>query len=187
MRIISGIYKGKIISVPKHFNSRPTTDFAKESLFNILNNTIDFSAIDVLDLFTGTGNISFEFLSRGCRHVTCVELSRKNVFHLRDLFSPAEIKAKVTILNHDALRFCKKGELQQDLIFADPPYDYPYTPELVQSILEAPSLKSSALIVIEHSGRIDFTGHANLYRTERYGEVHFSFFKSLLIDMNSRM
>jgi 16S rRNA (guanine(966)-N(2))-methyltransferase RsmD len=177
MRIISGIYKGKIISVPKHFNSRPTTDFAKESLFNILNNSIDFSAVDVLDLFTGTGNISYEFLSRGCCHVTCVELSKQNVYHLKELFSPAEIKAKVTILNHDALRFCKKGDLKQDLIFADPPYDYPYTRELLQTILENPSLKSTALIVIEHSGRMDFAGHSNLFRTERYGEVHFSFFR----------
>jgi 16S rRNA (guanine966-N2)-methyltransferase len=177
MRIISGIYKGKTITPPKHFNSRPTTDFAKESLFNILNNYFEFEGIDVIDLFCGTGNISYEFLSRGCRSVCCVELNKNNVLHLKDVFSLPEIIPKVKIIQHDALKVCKNGNLDFDIIFADPPYDYPHTGALPELIFRNPSLKQGAMLIVEHSSRLHLETHEYFFRTERYGEVHFSFFK----------
>jgi 16S rRNA (guanine966-N2)-methyltransferase len=177
MRIISGIYKGKILFPPKNFNSRPTTDFAKESLFNIINNYIDINGIDVLDLYSGTGNIGFEFISRGCKHVTCVELNKQNSMHLRGLFSAPELKSKVAVVHYDALKFCKKGDLNFDIIFSDAPYNYEFTPEIPTSIFENPTLKKNSIIIVEHSAKLNFSGTEHFFRTEKYGDVNFSFFR----------
>jgi 16S rRNA (guanine(966)-N(2))-methyltransferase RsmD len=177
MRIISGVYKGKIIQPPKHFNSRPTTDFAKESLFNILNNYVDFQEANVLDLFAGTGNISFEFLSRGVQQVTCVEINKKTIRHLEQLFSDETIKPKIRIIQADAFKFITCSELRYTIIFADPPFDLIGILKLPQIIMTNRELPSNAIIIIEHSSKIDFKEERGFFRTEKYGDVNFSFFK----------
>ncbi len=179
MRIISGVYKGKVIRPPKHFNSRPTTDFAKESLFNILSNYIDFHKVNVLDLYAGTGNISFEFISRGVQQVTCVEINKKTIIHLAQLFSDEDIKPKVRIIQADALKFIAHSELSYDIIFADPPFDYSGTSELPRRIFENHNLNPDVIVIIEHSSKIDFRRQQGFFRTEKYGDVNFSFFKNV--------
>jgi 16S rRNA (guanine(966)-N(2))-methyltransferase RsmD len=178
MRVISGIYKGRNIYPPKNFNSRPTTDFAKESLFNILKNYINLNEIDVLDLFSGTGNITYEFLSGGCNRITCVEADRNNVIHLKKLFSSPEFKSKVTISSGDSLKFLKSENLNYDIIFADPPFDYLFFDQIPLTVMNNETLKKFALLIVEHSSKTDLSKIKHFFRSVKYGNVHFSFFRN---------
>jgi 16S rRNA (guanine966-N2)-methyltransferase len=176
MRIISGKYKGKKIIPPNGFNSRPTTDYAKESLFNILENRIDFKSVRVLDLFSGTGSISLEFLSRGCIELVAVEKNKRYTLHLIKQFELL-FPEKTKVISTDVFSFCKKADLDYDIIFADPPFAEKKLKELPKIILENSSLYKNAFIIIEHPAEFDFKNFEYFTETRKYGHIHFSFFK----------
>ena len=174
MRIVSGEYRGRIIHTPKNLPVRPTTDLAKESLFNILNNRIDFEDTDVLDLFSGTGNISYEFVSRGSSTVTSVEQN----FHCHRFIKDTAKKFNMEGLKAvqaNAFSFLKHS-LSYDIIFADPPYDFGRYEELTELIISNKLLKEDGILIIEHPRDIQLSKFAGYKETRRYGKVHFSFF-----------
>lgn len=177
MRIISGKYRGKIIHPPKNFKARPTTDLAKESLFNILINRYDIEDIAVLDLFSGTGSISYEFASRDCPVVHLVENDYKNfafiVITIRELGFDQIRATQVNVRSY--LSTC---QTKYDIIFADPPYNLNWLRELPDMVLEHELLKPGGLFILEHPRSISFTGHTSLQEHRKYGGVHFSFFRS---------
>ena len=175
MRIISGKYRGRRLSPPKNITARPTTDFAKESLFNLLNNRIDFEGIDVLDLFAGTGGIGLEFVSRGALEVTAVELA-----HVQQNFIISTCKQlginNLTVIRGDVFRFINACRLQFDFIYADPPYELDRLSELPDLIFEHELLKKDGVFVLEHSKNNDFATHPHFVEKRVYGSVNFSFF-----------
>ena len=175
MRIISGKYRGRRLSPPKNITARPTTDFAKESLFNLLNNRIDFEGIDVLDLFAGTGGIGLEFVSRGAREVTAVELAHVQQNFIISTCKQLEIN-NLTVIRGDVFRFINACRLQFDFIYADPPYELDRLPELPDLIFEHELLKKDGVFVLEHSKNNDFATHPHFVEKRVYGSVNFSFF-----------
>lgn len=175
MRIIGGKYKGKKIVPPKKFPSRPTTDMAKEALFNILHNRYYFEGLKVLDLFAGTGNISLEFLSRGVEEVLSVEKHPLVIKHLNKTQNEWDLEAW-SILRKDVLRAIEEIDQPFDIIFADPPFQMKETEALPDLILNSKLVKDDTLIIIEHGQENSFDHHENLQDTRRYGGVFFSFF-----------
>ena len=176
MRIISGIYGGRRLSPPKNITARPTTDFAKESLFNLLNNRLDFEGIDVLDLFAGTGGIGIECVSRGAREVTAVEIAHVQQNWIISCCRQLGIK-NLSVIRGDVFKFLSACRTKFDLIFADPPYALEELPTLPDVILERGILKEDGWLVIEHGKDTDFTSHPRHVETRTYGSVHFSFFQ----------
>lgn len=176
MRIISGLYKGKRISAPSTITARPTTDFAKEGLFNVLNNIIDFDDIDVLDLFSGTGSISFEFISRNCRHLISVEQNERHCAFIRKVSTDLKI-TNLQLVKTDVFRFVKSCSLNFDVIFADPPYELTQIEEIPDLIFKKNILKPDGLFILEHSAKNDFSNHPNFENKRHYGNVNFSFFR----------
>ena len=176
MRIISGIYGGRRLSPPKNITARPTTDFAKESLFNLLNNRLDFEGIDVLDLFAGTGGIGIECVSRGAREVTAVDIAHVQQNWIISCCRQLGIK-NLSVIRGDVFKFLSACRTKYDLIFADPPYALEELPTLPDVILERGILKEDGWLVIEHGKDTDFTSHPRHVETRTYGSVHFSFFQ----------
>ena len=175
MRIISGIYGGRRLSPPKNITARPTTDFAKESLFNLLNNRIDFEGIDMLDLFAGTGGIGIECVSRGAREVTAVEIAHVQQNWIISCCKQLGIN-NLSVIRGDVFKFLNACRTKYDLIFADPPYALEQLPTLPDTILSQDILKENGWLVIEHGKDTDFTSHPRHFETRTYGSVHFSFF-----------
>ena len=176
MRIISGYHKGRTIRAPKNLPVRPTTDMAKEGLFNILNNWVDFDELDVLDLFCGTGNISFEFASRGAFAVTSVDANSKCAAFVKSTFDELKYESG-TVIKADALRFVESSKKKWNLIFADPPYSYANYLDLAETILESPLLIPGGILIIEHPAEVDLSERKEHTQTRNYGRVHFSFFE----------
>lgn len=195
MRIISGTYKGRRISPPKNISARPTTDFAKESLFNLLNNRMDFEGIDMLDLFAGTGSIGLEFISRGARDVIAVEMAHTQQNFIIQTCKLLKIK-NLNLIRGDVFKFINSCKMQFDFIYADPPYDLPQLSKIPDLIFkDNPStnmtdsvdansnhdhntlLKPDGIFVLEHSKNNDFSTHPHYVETRKYGNVHFSFFE----------
>lgn len=176
MRIISGTYGGRRLSPPKNITARPTTDFAKESLFNLLNNRLDFEGIDVLDLFAGTGGIGIECVSRGAREVTAVEIAHVQQNWIISCCKQLGIK-NLSVIRGDVFKFLSACRMKYDFIFADPPYALEQLPTLPDVILQKDILKEEGLLVIEHGKDTDFTHHPRHIETRTYGSVHFSFFQ----------
>lgn len=176
MRIITGKYKGKRFDVPHSFKARPTTDFAKENIFNVLRAYVDFEDTRVLDLFAGTGSITLEFLSRGCPEVTCVERDRQHFGFiascLRSLSDPA-----ARPICGDALRFIERGNRDYDLIFADPPYALRELPELPDRVMQSGLVRPGTLFVLEHGKNYDFSSRPDFLEHRAYGSVNFSIFR----------
>ena len=181
MRVISGIYKRRMFTVPKTFKARPTTDFAKENLFNVLtNNYIDFDTdkIIALDLFAGTGSISIELVSRGCEQVVSVELDAKHFSFIRKVMD--EVKTDKCIpIRSDAFKFIDKTHQEFDFIFADPPYALKEMETIPQRIFDAKILKKGGLLVFEHGKEHDYSEHPFFIDHRTYGSVNFSFFKEV--------
>jgi 16S rRNA (guanine(966)-N(2))-methyltransferase RsmD len=176
MRIISGKFKGRRISAPSNITARPTTDFAKEGLFNLLNNRIDFEGIDVLDLFAGTGGISIEFVSRECSSVISVEQNDRHCNFIRKVCTELKIN-NLSLVKTDVFKFLNSCHSKFDMIFADPPYQLEQLNDIPDLIFQHQLLKSEGLFVLEHSAASNFELHPHFTFHRNYGNVNFSFFE----------
>ncbi|MDY3268795.1 MAG: RsmD family RNA methyltransferase [Phocaeicola sp.] len=176
MRVISGIYKRRRFDVPHTFKARPTTDFAKENLFNVLNKYIDFEdGIVALDLFAGTGSISIELVSRGCDRVVSVEKDPQHLSFINKVMK--EVKTDKCIpLRADAFKYMERCSEKFDFIFADPPYALEKLSEIPDKIFEYGLLKEDGLFVLEHGKDLSFNNHPHFIEHRYYGSVNFSFF-----------
>jgi 16S rRNA (guanine(966)-N(2))-methyltransferase RsmD len=177
MRIIGGELKGRLFNPGKNFKARPTTDFARENLFNILNNTINFEEIKVLDLFAGTGSISFEFASRGCKSVTSIEIDHVHYAFIATVIKQLELGNVIRLLRYDVRKFIPRCVEKYDLIFADPPYQLPTIKEIPDMVFEFHLLNNRGILILEHGKNDNFATHPNLFQQRIYGSVHFSFFR----------
>lgn len=175
MRIVSGKYRGRMFDPGKSFHARPTTDFAKESLFNILANHVDFEEVKCLDLFAGTGSISYEFISRGCKDITLVELNFKHLQFIKTVLK--ELNEVARVYRADVFKFLENHRVKYDIVFADPPYDHPRFEEVPVQILRANILKEGGMLILEHSKSFDFSKLPGFFDLRDYGSVHFSFFR----------
>ena len=176
MRIIRGILKTKKITVPKSFPSRPTTDFAKEGLFNMLENRLDLVDLNILDLCAGTGNISFELLSREAGSLTAVDSNYNCVRHIQKLAKEFEIEQWIDVIKSDAVKYLEKAEDTYDIIFTDPPYEASFYDKIVTTTFERNLLNEDGFLIIEHGKRTKLE-HLPYYQSSRsYGNVVFSFF-----------
>lgn len=177
MRIISGKYKGKRLIAPKNLPVRPTTDFAKEALFNILNNRVSFNEVSFLDLFTGTGNISFEFASRGNSSITSIDADYGCIQFIKKISE--ELGFEITAIKTDAFSFLEKSKQTFDIIFADPPYDFDSCQfeRIVKLVFEKKLLNENGFLIIEHSKHTDLSKLHNYSESRRYGGSMFSFFQ----------
>lgn len=176
MRIIRGKYQRRQIHAPNNLPVRPTTDMAKESLFNILENHIDFEETIALDLFAGTGNISYELVSRGCPHVTAVDENYNCIKFIRETADKYKME-ELMVIRSDVFRFISMHKIQYDLIFADPEYNNQHYDLLVNLIFENNLLKENGILVIEHDKSINFMQNPRFQEQRKYGKVNFSFFK----------
>ena len=175
MRIITGLYKGRHFDIPRTFKARPTTDFAKENIFNVLTQYVDFEGATALDLFSGTGSISLELLSRGCRQVVSVEMDRDHHHFIQDCLKKLDTNACIPIRG-DVFRFLKSCKQQYDFIFADPPYALKELPQIPNLVIEKQLLKEDGIFVFEHGKDYDFSGHPHFLEHRSYGSVNFSLF-----------
>lgn len=175
MRIISGILRGRQIRPPGNFKARPTTDFAKESLFNILVHQFPLGDMAVLDLFSGTGGISYEFASRGARSVLAIELNPLHFRFIQDTARKLQLE-QLTVIRADAFKYLKKPIEAFDIIFADPPYNDPRLPEIPDLILGSEILNDGGVFILEHPGNYSFTAHPRFQQQRKYGGVNLSFF-----------
>ena len=176
MRIISGTHRGKHIFPDKSFSARPTTDFAKENLFNVLTNYMDIEDTHVLDLFSGTGSISYEFASRGAREIVSIEMNYKHYAFIKSTAQELGFR-NMKIYKEDVFLACRKLKGQTfDIVFADPPYKLERIPELPDAIFSNGLLAEGGLAVIEHPANIDFSQHPRFLEHRQYGSVNFSLF-----------
>ena len=176
MRIISGKFKSKRLMAPKKLPVRPTTDFAKEALFNILNNHLDYSESSLLDLYSGTGNISYEFGSRGGKEMIAVDSFYGCVKYIESIAK--ELDLPITTIKTDVLKYLSKCTKSFDVIFADPPYDIDLEQleELMQIVFDNNLLNEDGLFIIEHKKQTDLSSLNNFKESRRYGDSVFSFF-----------
>jgi len=185
MRIIAGTFKGRRFDPPADkWPTRPTTDYAKEGLFNILTNQLDFEQIRVLDLFGGTGSHSYEFVSRGCQDVTYVDKFPDAVRFVRQTVQKLGMESAIKIFQMDVFRFVQNASAQWDYIFAGPPYTLPTIDTIPDVVLEKNLLSPGGLLVLEHNSHHDFTHHPNLVDVRNYGKTMFSFFSPTPITDN---
>lgn len=176
MRIIGGTLKGKNILPPANFGARPTTDFAKEGLFNILNNEFNFDEISVLDLFSGTGSISFEFASRGCKDIISIEMNANHAKFIKQVISAYKITG-IQSIRHNVFDFIEICNKSFDLIFADPPYELEGLDTIPDKIFSKNLLNEEGYLILEHPKTYNFDSHPNFVKEKKYGNVHFSFFE----------
>ncbi|OWW23850.1 16S rRNA (guanine(966)-N(2))-methyltransferase RsmD [Zobellia sp. OII3] len=176
MRIISGTHKGKRISAPKKLPVRPTTDMAKEALFNILNNRYYFDELTVVDLFSGTGNISYEFASRGTKNISAVDADYGCVKFINDTSDTLEMG--IAAFKSDVFTYLEKSREKATIIFADPPYDLPIESfeKIPQKVFENGLLLDNGLLIIEHSSHMDLSHLEHFVEKRKYGGSIFSFF-----------
>jgi len=177
MRIIGGRLKGLRLNPPKNLPVRPTTDLAKEALFNILQNKIGFDDIRVLDLFSGTGNISMEFASRGAAQVISVDRSVQCVHYLKDTARQHGL-TNIKTFKDDVFKYLQLETDQYDLIFADPPYDMNQIPEIPKIVFEKNLLLPGGLLIVEHQSMQNLSNHPAFSEQRKYGHSSFSFFNN---------
>lgn len=176
MRIIRGKFGRRRFDVPTNISARPTTDFARENIFNVLENLIDFDGITALDLFAGTGAITFELLSRECAQVTAVEKAATQYNFIRKVAQQLNV-SNLRLIKGDVFRFIESGAGPFDFIFADPPYDMPDFASVPEKILGSRLVKAGALVVVEHSRNHDFSHLPGFMEHRVYGSVNFSLFR----------
>ncbi|ASU35117.1 16S rRNA (guanine(966)-N(2))-methyltransferase RsmD [Mucilaginibacter xinganensis] len=175
MRIIGGSLKGLRLNPPKNLPVRPTTDLAKEALFNILQNKIEFEGIRVLDLFSGTGNISMEFASRGAEQVISVDRSIHCINYLKDAARQHGLSS-IKAFKDDVFKYLQLETEQFDLVFADPPYDMNKIPEIPKIVFEKNLLSPGGLLIVEHQSLQNLSNHTAFTEQRKYGHSSFSFF-----------
>lgn len=176
MRIIGGTLKGKAIEPPLGYKARPTTDFAKEGLFNILNNEYELEGLQVLDLFGGTGSISFEFASRGASMVYCVEMLPLHANFIKSQVARFGLR-NLTVVRHNVFEFLEICREKFDIIFADPPYALEDLATIPDKVFAKDILHPGAYFILEHPGEYNFESHPYFVKERKYGNVHFSFFE----------
>lgn len=176
MRIITGKYKGRHFDVSRTFKARPTTDFAKENIFNVLNGYIDFEGLSALDLFAGTGSISLELFSRGCSQVVSIEADRDHAAFIRQCLQKIG-EENGMVIRGDVFRYLKSCRQQFDFIFADPPYALDKLPEIPSLVLNNDVLKTDGIFVLEHGKHNDFSANEYFKEHRTYGSVNFSIFR----------
>ena len=176
MRIITGQFKGRHFDIPRTFKARPTTDFAKENIFNVLNGYIDFDGITALDLFAGTGSISLELVSRGCKEVVSVEKDRDHARFIAECMKKINAENDI-LIRGDVFRFLKSCHQKFDLIFADPPYALPELDTFPDLVFEHDLLAADGVFVFEHGKYNDFSAHPRFKEHRSYGSVNFSIFR----------
>ncbi len=179
MRIIGGSHRGRRINAPASLPVRPTTDLAKEALFNILHNHIDFEGIEVLDLFAGIGSISYEFASRDAAAVYSVELNARCASFIGETARKLNLK-NLFVIRANVFSFLRRGSRKYDVIFADPPYDLEGIASIPGLVFNNDLLKGDGWLIIEHSRATVFEGHPMLVQQRKYGKVNFSFFRCSL-------
>ncbi len=175
MRIISGTLKGRSLQVPKNFDGRPTTDFAREGLFNVLNNLVNLQNSAVLDLFAGTGAFGVECLSRGAKSVLFVDIAPLHVRFIGENLRTYDLK-NGSVIKQDVLKFIKQASASYDLVFADPPYDMKELETIPELVLGSSLLNDGGMFVLEHGKRNDFSKHPHFLQERSYSSVRFSFF-----------
>jgi 16S rRNA (guanine(966)-N(2))-methyltransferase RsmD len=176
MRIVSGKYKGRYIPVRKNFPARPTTDFAKENIFNVISNYFDFELLHVLDLFGGTGSISFEFASRGSIEVVTVEKDFRSCSFIKKTAESLEMN-QLKVIKSDVFRTIPKLNTHFDIVFADPPYKLDRISEIPDLVFENNLLKNEGWLILEHGKANNFSNNKSLIDSRIYGSVHFSIFQ----------
>ena len=176
MRIITGKYKGRHFDIPRTFKARPTTDFAKENIFNVINAYVDWEETTALDLFAGTGSISLELLSRGCQQVISVEKDRDHARFISQCMEKLDTDEHI-LIKGDVFRFLKSCHQKFDLIFADPPYALPELETIPDLIFQYDLLKEDGLLVFEHGKNNDFSTHPHFIEHRSYGSVNFTLFR----------
>lgn len=174
MRIIGGKLKGRRLSPPRQGGVRPTTDFARESLFNLLDDRVDIAQCETLDLFCGTGAISFELASRGARSVTSVDMNPRLLGFIRE--QAGNLQLPIRTVRADVFRWLKKPHGSFNLIIADPPYQVKHHEDIPNFVLNGGFLREGGWLVVEHPGALDFSKHPKFESHRAYGSVHFSFF-----------
>lgn len=175
MRIISGFLKGRKIEPPKDFTARPTTDFAREGLFNMLFNRIDIGGAKVLDLFSGSGTVGFEFVSRGAAEVISVDSDMSVIKFIRkkaEEFNTPQLRP----FRFDALQYIARAGTTFDIVFCDPPFERENLNEIPDAVFERGILKKDGLLILEHEDGISFETHPRYLEDRSYGRVKFSFF-----------
>lgn len=177
MRIISGTHKGRRITAPAKLPVRPTTDVAKEALFNILNNYYHISSISILDLFSGTGNISYEFAARGAENITAVDANYDCVKFIKQ--TSAELDFPITTIKSDVFKYLEKAPVKADIIFADPPYNFEKDKfaRIAELVFQNVILEEEGMLIIEHSKHTDLSDLERFRESRKYGSSVFSFFE----------
>jgi 16S rRNA (guanine(966)-N(2))-methyltransferase RsmD len=176
MRIIAGSLKGHSIRFPANQPLRPTSDYCKEALFNIIDNHFYFDRLTVLDLFTGTGSVSLEFASRGCPNVTSVDINFKYLELLKAEVRNTHLEG-IRVIREDAVRFLQRTTTAFDIIFADPPYDYDAYDQLIAAAMKTGKLKDKGWFILEHSSSVSFQDNPLAPEHRSYGQTSFSIFK----------
>lgn len=176
MRIITGKYKGRRFEVPRSFKARPTTDFAKENIFNVIRAYVDFENCRALDLFAGTGSISLEMLSRGAQTVVSVEQDRSHAAFISSCFKKIAADNAILVCG-DAFRYVGSCRQQFDLVFADPPYALEKLDSIPDTVLDKGLLAPDGILVLEHGAAKDFSQHPRFVEHRAYGSVNFSIFR----------
>jgi 16S rRNA (guanine(966)-N(2))-methyltransferase RsmD len=177
LRIIGGKYRGRRITPGAGFKARPTTDFARESLFNILNNRVDFEEISVLDLFSGTGSISYEFASRGAKEIHLVEMDMRHISGIRRIIKDMEIP-NIKTIHIDVRAYLKTCSVKYDVVFADPPYKLTWLKEIPDLVTFSGIIKEDGFFILEHPRDMSFSSHKMFFEHRNYGGVNFSFFRA---------
>jgi 16S rRNA (guanine966-N2)-methyltransferase len=179
LRIIGGKHKGRRITPPSGFKARPTTDFAREGLFNIITNRVDFEDIAVLDLFSGTGSISYEFSSRGAKIIHLVEQDFRHITGIRKIINDIGF-TNIKPIHIDVRAFLRTCTVKYDIVFADPPYDLSWLKDIPDLVTGSGVMANKGFFVLEHPRDLSFAGHQLFFEHRNYGGVNFSFFRSAL-------
>lgn len=177
MRIIGGKYRGRRIEPPAGLRARPTTDFAREALFNILENRVDFENADILDLFSGTGSISYEFASRGARSIHLVEKDQKHITGINRIIRELGF-TNIRPVHIDVKSYLRTCRQKYDVVFADPPYDLPWLSDLPDLVTGSGVINKDGFFILEHPRDMKFSDHPLFFEHRYYGSVNFSFFKA---------
>jgi 16S rRNA (guanine966-N2)-methyltransferase len=180
LRIIGGTHRGRRIEPPSNFKARPTTDFAREGLFNILNNRIDFETSYILDLFSGTGSISYEFASRGAAQVHLIDKDPKHIAGIKRIIKDIGFE-NIRPIHIDVKAYLKTCSIKYDVVFADPPYDLKWLKEIPDLVTQSGIIKEDGFFILEHPRGLSFNNHELFFEHRNYGGVNFSFFKPLII------